>query len=318
MPDHSDYDGAWKNALDSYFPECLALLWPQIHAQIDWTCKPVFLDKELQRLATSAKYGRLHVDKLVRVQLRTGKNLLALIHTEIQGRGQSEAGLPARMFSYHIRLREKHPQEPLVSLAVLTHRGDGPLTQTYSYTHWGCSLTFTFPVIKLENWRSRMSELLNMAPTNPFAVVILAQLEANAMHPHKLRLVRKTALVRRLYEWRFDRDQVLRLFSIMDAMLALPESMETEFVNAINQIEKETDMTYVNTIERVALRRGRQEGKLEGEQEGANQMLATLISRKFGQLPDWAQVRLSQADKATLNRWAIQVLDAERIEDIFS
>jgi len=26
-------------------------LWPELHAQTDWTYPPVFLDKELQRLA---------------------------------------------------------------------------------------------------------------------------------------------------------------------------------------------------------------------------------------------------------------------------
>lgn len=51
-----DYDGAWKNALDAYFPDFLALLWPTLHAQIDWTHKPVFLDKELQRLAASSHH----------------------------------------------------------------------------------------------------------------------------------------------------------------------------------------------------------------------------------------------------------------------
>ncbi len=36
-------------------------------------------------------------------------------------------------------------------------------------------------------------------------------------------------------------------------------------------------MTYVNTIERVALRRGHEEGKLEA----ASNILASLITRKF-------------------------------------
>ncbi len=54
MPEPPDYDSAWKNALDSYFADFMALLWPQLHALIDWTCLPVFLDKELQRLVGNA------------------------------------------------------------------------------------------------------------------------------------------------------------------------------------------------------------------------------------------------------------------------
>src|SRR5690606_3385657 len=99
------------------------------------------------------------------------------------------------------------------------------------------------------------------------------------------------------------------------------------------RIAEEHPVAYVNTIERVALRRRRQEGRLEGklegklegrlegkeqgEREGAAEILATLSARKFGKVPDWAQARMAQADKAALNRWAMQILDAARIEDVF-
>ncbi|MBK1706777.1 hypothetical protein CKO40_20075 [Halochromatium glycolicum] len=33
----SDHDSPWKEALEHYFPEFLALLFPAIHAEIDWT-----------------------------------------------------------------------------------------------------------------------------------------------------------------------------------------------------------------------------------------------------------------------------------------
>jgi len=36
-----------------------------------------------------------------------------------------------------------------------------------------------------------------------------------------------------------------------------------------------------------------------------------------GRKGDWAQARMAQADKAALNRWAMQILDAARIEDVF-
>src|SRR3546814_5568327 len=161
----------------AYFPDFLALLWPTLHAQIDWAHKPVFLDKELQRLAASSKHGRLHVDKLVRVRLLNGQDSLTLIHTEVQGGVRNHTDLPARMFTYHIRLREKHPQYPLVSLAVLTHRRGGPSTQTYSYEHYGCTLTFSYPVAILESWRPLMEEMLRMVPKNPFTLFVLVQLD---------------------------------------------------------------------------------------------------------------------------------------------
>jgi len=74
MPKASDYDSAWKEALESYFPEFMALLWPGLHAQIDWHQQPFFRDKELQALMRSAKRGRRHVDKLVSVRLLDGQD----------------------------------------------------------------------------------------------------------------------------------------------------------------------------------------------------------------------------------------------------
>jgi hypothetical protein len=36
----NDYDSPWKEALERFFPEFLALLFPAIHAQIDWRVAP--------------------------------------------------------------------------------------------------------------------------------------------------------------------------------------------------------------------------------------------------------------------------------------
>jgi hypothetical protein len=33
----TDYDSPWKEALDRYFERCMALFFPQAHADIDWT-----------------------------------------------------------------------------------------------------------------------------------------------------------------------------------------------------------------------------------------------------------------------------------------
>ena len=321
MPPASDYDSAWKDALESYFPQFMALLWPDLHIQIDWHHPLIFRDKELQTLVRSTKRGRRHVDKLVSVRLFNGHNTLLLIHVEIQA--GHESGFPHRMYMYYVRLHDKHPDEDIVSLAVLSnapaHRVTSHLTHQIQF--WQCRLHFTFPVVYLESWRCRMGELIEMAPGNPFAVVMLAQLEANATRPDQQRLVRKTDLVRRLYHWGYKRDNVIRLIRIIDAMLALPEALEPAFEEAIQQIEEETQMSYVTSIERVRLKREREEGKIEGKAEGKAEGFASLLSaqiaRKFGALPDWANVCLVTADAAALHRWAEQILDAQCLEDVF-
>ncbi len=44
----ADYDSPWKKALDDYFEAFLALLFPVVHGQIDWSRGYESLDKEFQ------------------------------------------------------------------------------------------------------------------------------------------------------------------------------------------------------------------------------------------------------------------------------
>lgn len=63
----TDADTPWKEVLESYFPEFLALFFPEIHAGIDWTKGWRFLDKELRQVVQDAELGRRYADKLVEV-----------------------------------------------------------------------------------------------------------------------------------------------------------------------------------------------------------------------------------------------------------
>lgn len=50
MPaDRDDYDSPWKEALENRFPEFLALLFPTIHTEVDWSRGQEFLDKALEQ-----------------------------------------------------------------------------------------------------------------------------------------------------------------------------------------------------------------------------------------------------------------------------
>ena len=63
-PTRDDYDSPWKEALERYFPEFLALLFPAVHAEIDWARGCQFLDTELQQVVRDAELGRRYADKL--------------------------------------------------------------------------------------------------------------------------------------------------------------------------------------------------------------------------------------------------------------
>ncbi|CAM5788335.1 hypothetical protein CCAE64S_02352 [Castellaniella caeni] len=166
-----DHDSPWKEALELYFPQALALLAPALHAIIDWSVAPVFLDKELQAVkrASAPAQGRRYADKLVQVRLLSGDKALLLIHVEIQGRLSGSQALREfgwRMLEYRVlicqreRRRHKAQLPPQVySLGVLidqpVHDGHGsepPPAHTYTYQDQFLDqqTQFTFPIVELE------------------------------------------------------------------------------------------------------------------------------------------------------------------------
>jgi len=71
----------------------MLLFFKQAHAEIDWTRKPVPLDKELQAIAPKGEAGRLVFDLLFKVWLKSGEESWILIHIEIQSQRVSNFGL---------------------------------------------------------------------------------------------------------------------------------------------------------------------------------------------------------------------------------
>ena len=45
-----DFDSPWKEALEDFLQPALELFQPHVAQAIDWSCPPVFLDKELQSI----------------------------------------------------------------------------------------------------------------------------------------------------------------------------------------------------------------------------------------------------------------------------
>ena len=67
---------------------------------------------------------------------------------------------------------------------------------------------------------------------------------------------------------------------------------------------------------------GRKEGKNEGLQEGKHEgralLLTGMLKKRFGLLPDWVDKKLKKADSTTLEAWSLNLLSANRLEDVFS
>lgn len=224
------------------------------------------------------------------------------------------------MLRYAVRLLEKHPRHTHFSCAILLDRNKSSDTLTYIAPTKGSSLTFGFPVVNLGSWANRQDELRALAPTNPFAVVVLAQLACRATQPDIERLVSKLELAKLLKQWGYNETLRANLLRTIDSMLILPEALEDTFYSALTQIEDTNVMQFISSIERIYWDRKIAEIKddlLQKDQRQSAHVLQTQLQQKFGVLPDWVIKRIHHADTQTLQNWAINVLPSNTLEDVF-
>ena len=258
----ADHDSPWKMALEAYFEEFLGLLFPAINEQVDWSKGYSFLDNELQQITADAQSGRRYADKLIKVYAQDGSETWVLIHVEVQG--EPEEDFAERMYMYQYRLRDRYGMD-VVSLAVLADTRDSFRPTTFHYKRWGCELIFTFPMAKLIDWEAQWTEL--ETSDNLFALVVMAQIKAKRVKDGASRKDTKVALTRMLFERGYQRDEIIRLFNIIDWMIQLPRGLEPEFVQAVYTIQEEKHMPYINTVERLEREKERQVGLQEGREK---------------------------------------------------
>jgi hypothetical protein len=206
--EQSDYDSPWKDALDFLFDSFIALFFPSAHAQIDWSRGFEFLDKELQKITADAAVGRRVVDKLVKVWLKSGEEVWALVHIEIQG--QRETGFESRLYVYNFRIHDRFGA-PVATFVVLTDDEAGWRPTEYRSGLLGTEVRFRYSMAKLLDYRERLTEL--ELSDNPFAVVIQAHLAALETRGAGLdRLEQKLALTKQLYNRGFSKKMVIGLY----------------------------------------------------------------------------------------------------------
>jgi hypothetical protein len=318
-----DHDSPWKEALEIFFPHAIELLAPALHTEIDPAAAPDFLDKELQAIVLPGKKGRRFVDKLVQVRLRGGSDAWLLIHVEVERRLRGRQALTLfswRMYEYRHRIQTRLMRQrgqtlppQVYSLGILLNNPGVGDQLVYTDEHRGQGVRFTFPVVELESWRPRWDELEFLAPGNPFAVVVMAQLLANRYRDKRTRLGPKFDLARSLRRYGYAPETASQIYRLIEWMITLPKDLEPEYLRAVSALSEESKMTYVTLIEREGIKRGRAEGRAEGQAD----LLLRQIQRRFGAVDEATAQRIRSAQAQELETWSLNILDAETLEDVF-
>lgn len=302
---NDDYDSPWKDILERYFQAFMEFFFPQAHAEIDWSQGYESLDTELQQIVRDADSGRRLADKLMKVWRWDGQAQIVLIHIEVQG--EVDVAFPERMFIYHYRLYDRYRQ-PIVSLAVLGDEQTSWRPERYHTALWGCEVFLRFPVVKLIDYLERWPLLEQSA--NPFATVVMAHLKTKATrHDLQSRLAWKLALVKRLYEKGYGREDILELFRFIDWLLALPITLEQQFTQQLSDYEASMSTPYITSIERLGIEKGRQQGLEQGLEQGILQGERQLLVRQ-------ARLRFGEGVAESLKALVEDIDDADRLADI--
>ncbi len=256
----------------------MLLLFRPAHAEIDWTRKPESLDKELQAIAPESGTGRLVVDLLFKVWLKTGEEQWILIHIEIQSQRVSNFGV--RMYGYNYRSFDRY-RRPVASFAVLADDDPSWRPGSFGYNVLGCRLSFEFPTVKLLEIPDETLE--QQQNTNPIATLILAHRRTQQTHGNASeRMAWKLRLIRSLYEGGLKPDDARELLRLVYWMMDLPPELDEPFWKQIEAIEQEKHMPHLLPFELRAMERGRDQGRKEGRTSALLESIHDSATAKFG------------------------------------
>ena len=271
----ADYDSPWKDLLDEYFEQFMEFFFPSAYAQIDWARGFEFLDKELQKITADAALGRRTVDKLVKVWLKSGDHVIALIHCEVQG--EREADFAERVYTYHHRISDRF-NERVATFVILTDSHKRWRPREFQYELLGTRLSLKFSNAKLLDYQPRISEL--ESSRNPFAIATLAHLRLlETKRDPQRRLHWKLTLSKMLYQSGRSKREIIDLYLFLDWLIFLPQDWQQSYNAEMTHFEEERKMKYVSSIERQGIEKGLQQGLQQ-----TSHIALRYLAKEFGDL----------------------------------
>ena len=276
-----DYDSPWKEGMEIYFKELIEFFFPAIASEIDWNKGYQFLDKEFQSIVRDAEIGRRYADKLVSVWSLPGEKFHVMIHIEIQS--DKDIDFPKRMYIYNYRIFDKS-YLPVTSLAILADENALWKPDSFGYEQWGCKINFQFPMIKLINYKDKISNLLNQK--NPFAIITAAHLMTKATKGDpQSRYSWKWTITTTLYEKGFSKKDIMNIYRLVDWLMMLPDDLTKKFNENLITYEEKKKMPYVTSAERIGIEKGIEKGMEKGIEKGmlsdAREMVIEALDIKF-------------------------------------
>jgi len=271
-----------------------------------------FVDDELDQCES---------DLLLAVDLTGGE---LLIYVLVEHQSSVDALMPFRLLRYLSRAWERYLKEhpgvhrvPPIVPVVLHHSASGWTAPT----SLGALLdvpadVFTQIEPYVPDFRFLLHDLaledldaLRVAALPPelkFALFLLQRTRNNADLSRELGLW--TTIAAQLA------DDALRL--VMSYILNVTDAASGPIRDWANRVSLQAEEAYVTAAEKIA-QEARAKALVEGRVEGRREVLSKLLVRRFGELPESVQRCLRDASVEQLDDWALRMIDAATLEDVF-
>lgn len=232
-----------------------------------------------------------------------------LIHIENQSYSQAEFG--RRMFQYFARLYEKHGL-PVYPIAVFSY--DTPLRPEPE------RFTVSFPDLPVVDFRFRVVQLNRLSwrdfvnTPNPVASALMAKMQIAPADRWRV----KWECLRLLATLRLDRARMRLISGFVDQYLRLSREENARFVQRMQAAQLTEAEAQVLEISTSWKEEGIEEGLLQGREEGQEQVVVRLLTRKCGPLAEETEARVRDLPPDRLLELADALLDFSGMADLLN
>ena len=225
-----------------------------------------------------------------------------IFHLEIQSTNDSR--MPQRMLHYWLLLHERFPKASIVQHVL--YIGGPALSMTRRIDADGVSYRY-----ELTDIRDIDEEVFLTSESAPDRVLAVLSRMRNA----------RVTIRRILASWADaswdERENVIQKLMVLSGLRRLDGIVAEEVQNMPIMIDVMENETIRGWIER-GLAQGRREGIDQGIDLGRASLLGKLLTKRFGKLPLWAEEKLRLADSDQQERWAMRIIIAVTLEEVFS
>ena len=274
-----DQDGLWKKAIRDLFEDFLLFFAPELHAHVDFSKTPDFLQQELFQEVADKKKGRRMADQIVKVILKDGAEKWILIHVEVQS--ENEADFSARMFQYFYRIYDTYEQK-IVAFAIMTSPRESETPEEFSYNYFGTKLHYTYNTCKVLITIQTNCSSLKICSVKLFwqqSICMKQKIKVKQRYVFKRRLMREIVRNRE-----YSRTSVQAAFHFIDYLLRLPQDLERKLSGAMYPLlgrEKELMELYNKENSPPTIANAFEMERLEGEMEGRRKIALNLLKQNL-------------------------------------